>query len=84
MTRGPSYIPFIDPIDAHAWWFLLLIPMALGISMVYKAVRLRSLDRYWRKVFAMAAQIVVALIVLGAGFYILIEWVIPAVAPMPK
>lgn len=32
--------PFLDPIELHGLWWVLLIPLALGISVVYKAVRL--------------------------------------------
>ncbi len=78
-----AYIPFVDPIDAHRWWFLLLIPMAIGVSMVYKAVRMRSLTRYWRHVAGMSASIILGIIVLGAATYVLIEWIVPRIAPMP-
>ncbi len=79
----PAYIPFVDPIDAHRWWFLLLLPMAFGVSMVYKAVRMRSLERYWRHVFTMSASIIIGIVALGAMTYVLIEWIVPAIAPMP-
>jgi len=59
--------PFIDPIDIHSHWYWLLIPMALGISVVYKAIRLQTLDRYWFQVLNMTVQIVVAMIMLGAA-----------------
>jgi hypothetical protein len=78
-----AHIPFVDPIDAHRWWFLLLIPMAIGVSMVYKAVRMRSLTRYWRHVAGMSASIILGIIVLGAATYVLIEWIVPRIAPMP-
>lgn len=32
--------PFLDPIELHGLWWVLLFPLALGISVVYKAVRL--------------------------------------------
>lgn len=82
-TSVIAYIPFVDPIDAHRWWFMLLIPMAVGVSMVYKAVRMRSLDRYWRHVVTMSATIIIGIILLGAGTYVLIEWIVPRIAPMP-
>lgn len=67
-----GYRPFIDPITLHEHWFWLLIPMAIGVAMVYKAVRLRELDRYWRAVAVMTAQIIVGMIVLGLASYLLI------------
>lgn len=78
-----AYTPFLDPIDAHRWWFLLLIPMAIGVSVVYKAVRMVSLERYWRHVASMTTGIIMGIILLGAAMYVLIEWVMPLIAPMP-
>jgi hypothetical protein len=78
-----AYTPFLDPIDAHRWWFLLLIPMAIGLSVVYKAVRMASLERYWRHVASMTMGIIAGIILLGAAMYVLIEWIMPLIAPMP-
>lgn len=78
-----SYIPFIDPIDAHAWWFLLLLPLAFFISMVYKAIRLGRLDRYWEQVMTMTFLITFGMILAGGAFYVVIQWIVPTILPMP-
>ncbi|MBX3386430.1 MAG: hypothetical protein KF768_07655 [Phycisphaeraceae bacterium] len=67
-----GYRPFIDPISLHEHWFWLLLPMALGVSIVYKAIRLRDMERYWRAVMIMTVQIVVGMIVLGIASYLLV------------
>jgi hypothetical protein len=64
-----AYRPFIDGVDLHRIWFLLLIPMAFFVSMTYKAVRLADMDRYWPQVLMMTAQVLLGMIALGAGFY---------------
>jgi hypothetical protein len=64
---------FIDPLDVHAVWWLMLAPMALLISMAYKAIRLPTMDRYWPQVASMAVQIVLAMIGLAAACYVIIE-----------
>ena len=80
-----SYIPFVDPIDglfdAHRWWFVFLLPIALFIAMAYKAVRVPSLRGYAREVVVMTAHIVLAIVALGAGAYIIIGHVMPLVMP---
>lgn len=73
-TTLPNYVefaywPFIDGVDLHRVWFLLLIPMAFFVSMTYKAVRLADMDRYWPQVLMMTAQVLLGMIALGAGFY---------------
>ena len=76
-----AWRPFLDPIDAHGWWYLLLVPLALGISVVYKAVRVSTLDGYWKQVIVLTAQIVIGIVALGAASYALTQHVIPIIAP---
>jgi hypothetical protein len=73
-----AYIPFITPIHAlHEWWYLLLAPLAFGIAMIYKALRLPTLRQYWRSVAIMTAQIVLAMIALAIALTILVQVVVP-------
>ena len=73
-----SYIPFLHPIDAvHDWSFLLLIPLSFGISVVYKALRLPTMNGFWRKVAVMTTQIVISMIALAIALTILVQVVIP-------
>jgi hypothetical protein len=76
-----AWRPFLDPIDAHRVWWALLVPLALLVSIAYKAVRLHSMRRYWVEVASMTGQIVVWMVLLGAATYVLIGWVVPAIAP---
>ncbi|MCC6321811.1 MAG: hypothetical protein IT438_10310 [Phycisphaerales bacterium] len=72
--------PFIDPINVHESWFLLLVPMAFGVAVVYKAVRMQELNRYWMHVIYMTAQIVIAMILLGAATYLIVIRFAPFIA----
>lgn len=67
------YRPFLSPIDLHAHWYLALIPMAILIAIIYKAVRMRSLDGYARAVVIMSAQIIGGMIALGVASYLLVN-----------
>jgi hypothetical protein len=73
--------PFLDPVIIHDAWYLLIIPMAFFMSMAYKAVRCHDMRRYWRAVIAMTIQVVLGMIALGAGFWMLIEFILPRIAP---
>lgn len=68
---------FIDPLDLHDAWWLTLIPLSLGISMAYKAVRLEDLTRFWKQVALMTAQMVLGMIGLAAAVYIIVEVLVP-------
>ncbi len=73
-----AYLPFLEPMNAlQEWWYLLLIPLSVGISMIYKALRLPRLDHFWRQVLVMTTQIVLAMAVLAIVLGLLIRVVIP-------
>ncbi|MEM7230306.1 MAG: hypothetical protein AAF432_15985 [Planctomycetota bacterium] len=73
-----SYIPFVYPLQSvYAWWYVLLIPLALGISVVWKAIRVPDFNDYWRQVVAMTIQIVLAMIGLALLLALFVQVVIP-------
>ncbi len=78
-----TYRPFIDPINVQQTWYLLLIPMCLGIAVTYKAVRVPDMSRYWREVAIFTAQLVLSVVVVGALMFWVVLWVLPRVVPMP-
>ena len=78
MTGMVAYVPFLDPINVfHDWWYLLLIPLSFGISVIYRALKVPNLDRYWRAVFTMTAQITLAMVGLGIALVVLVVLIIP-------
>jgi hypothetical protein len=38
-----SYRPFVTPLPVWDYWIWLLIPLCLGVSIVYKAIRIENL-----------------------------------------
>lgn len=77
-----SWRPFLDPLDLHAWWWAFLPPLALGISVAYKAVRMPTLEGYRRAVLVMTLQIIAAMILLGVAAFLFVEYVAPLLVPM--
>ena len=47
--------------------------------MIYKALRLNRLDRYWRHVGMMTTQVVLAMVALAIGLAVIIELLIPLI-----
>ncbi len=73
-----AYVPFLDPINVfHDWWYLLLIPLAFGISVIYRALKVPNLDRYWHAVFTMTAQITLAMVGLGIALVVVVVLIVP-------
>ncbi len=74
-----AWTPFLEPLNClQPYWYLLLLPFAFGIAVIYKAYHLVSLEHYWREVALMGVQIVAAMIGLGVALAVLLLFVIPA------
>ena len=73
-----AWIPFIQPLNIfHQWWYLLLVPLSLGISIIYKGVRMKSLRGFWRETTIMTVQIVLAMVALALMVTLLVQVIIP-------
>ena len=73
-----AWIPFLQPMNAmQTWWYLLLIPMAFGISVVYRSLREETYATYWRSVLIMTGQIVVGIITLAVVLGVFVQKVLP-------
>ena len=73
-----AWLPFMQPMNVlQSTWYLLLIPMAFGIAVIYRALREESYATYWRSVVIMTGQIVfgIASIALVLGMFV--QFVIP-------
>ncbi|MFG0260109.1 MAG: hypothetical protein ACF8LK_07120 [Phycisphaerales bacterium JB041] len=83
-TTSLAWRPFLDPFDLHRQWFFLLVPLALGIAVTYRAVRVNTFEKYWIKTIILTVQIVLAMILLGAASYLFIQVAVPFLLPMPE
>lgn len=78
-----AYTPFLDPLPGvtHFWW-LLLVPLSLGVAMSWKAVRgpslAQGLQTYWRAVTTMVVQVVLAVAGIAVGLFILVQLLLPS------
>ena len=78
MTDLVGYIPFLHPINAlQGFWYLLVLPLSFGISVIYKAMRMPGLEGFWRQVAIMTAQIILYMIALAIVLVVLVQVVIP-------
>ena len=66
MTNVLAWIPFIEPVPhIGSWWPLLLLPLSIGLSLVFRAIRTKDLSNYARDVTIMTMQIILAMAGLG-------------------
>lgn len=80
-TIAPSVLawtPFIQPAPAvDRWWWALVIPTAVGISLAYKATRTADLAMLPRDVLRMSVQIVLAMVGIALFLYLLVIVLVP-------
>jgi hypothetical protein len=69
-----AYIPLIDFINVGGYWPVLLIPLAIAIAVVYKALKVRNIRELPRAAAGVTLTILVGM-VLAAGLLVLIVWV---------
>lgn len=73
---------FIDPVQAHDAWYLMIVPMVIFIAVGYKAVRTRNMANYWREVLVFIIQVLGGMALLTLAFMILVNFLVPALAPV--
>ncbi len=78
-----AWRPILDPLGLHRQWFFLLVPLAFGIAVTSRAVRVNTFEKYWIKTIILTVQIVLAMILLGAASYLFIHLAVPYLLPMP-
>ncbi|MFM1824082.1 MAG: hypothetical protein RI967_2348 [Planctomycetota bacterium] len=78
MTALLAWTPFLEPLPgAQHWWWVLVLPMALGVALSYKAIRTKDLARYPRDVASMTLQIVAAVVGIAVGLHLLVVVLLP-------
>ncbi len=78
-----AYTPFIDALPLHDIWYLLIVPMTIFLAIGYKGVRCTHLRRYPREVSIFIVQILGIMALLALSFIVLVDFLIPMLAPMP-
>jgi len=73
-----AWTPFFEPLPfVQGSWLWLLVPLIVGISMMYKAIRVETTDGYFRAVAVMSVQVLLAFAGLALGFFLLVQLVVP-------
>jgi hypothetical protein len=67
---------FLSPIDVQGYWILLLFPLTLGISLVYRATRCDDIRTLPAPVLRLWGEILAAVFGLGIGLYFMVSWIL--------
>ena len=65
--------PFLQPLPVWDYWVWLLIPLCLGVSIVYKSVRIDSMRRLPFEAVRATVWIVAGMAVAAAALLLLVN-----------
>jgi hypothetical protein len=73
-----AWIPFLQPIpELVGAWYLLCIPLVIGVAMVYKALWIQQDGPWARQVAVMSVLVVAALLLVGVLLGVFVQLIIP-------
>lgn len=61
-----AYRPFLEPLAVDGWWPLLLLPVVMGMAVVYKTLRVERLRSLAVEAASLTGQVVGLLVVIAA------------------
>ena len=76
-TAAPAYVPFMQPLPAWDYWYLLAVPLCAGVSVVYKSIRCRSMGTVPREAAKATFWILAGLVGAAIALMLLVkafEW----------
>lgn len=66
---GEGFRLFWQPLPLWDWWYVLLLPLCLGVSIVYKSIKCREMNQVPREAAVIFMTIVVGMIAAAAILY---------------
>ena len=69
-----AYTPFMDPLKVWDYWPWLLLPLCLGVSIVYKSVREESMARVPMEALKATFWIVAGMSGAAAGLFLMVRY----------
>ena len=73
-STSMSYRPFITPLPVWDYWVLLLIPLCLGVSIVYKAIRVQSINEVPKQALIITAWILGGMVAAAVVLAVVIKF----------
>lgn len=68
-----AYVPFLDPLPIDPWWMVLLLPLVVLTSIVYKTLRLKDLSQMPRQAAWMSLQVISFMVIAAVVVWTITE-----------
>jgi multisubunit Na+/H+ antiporter MnhF subunit len=72
-----AWIPFLEPVHLGRAWWLLIVPLCLGIAIVYRVVKAPTMERFPLGVLRLTANILGVMALLAALVFIVVYVALP-------
>lgn len=69
--RSTDFRPFWQPLPVWDYWYLLLLPLCLGISVVYKSIKCRTMRQVPREAAVIFLMIMLGMVLAAAALVLL-------------
>jgi hypothetical protein len=72
-AAAPAFQLFREPLPVWDYWYLLLIPLCVGISIVYKAIKCRDVRQVPREATVICTVILAGMVLAATALYALMR-----------
>ncbi|MFA9479379.1 hypothetical protein ACERK3_13900 [Phycisphaerales bacterium AB-hyl4] len=68
-----AWRPLLDPLPIDNVWMILLLPLSVGVAIVYKTIKLNDMATLPRQAAVLSAQIIVFMLLAAAIIWVVVE-----------
>ena len=69
-----AYRPFLDPLPVWDYWYVLILPLCVAVSVVYKAMKCRSISQIPLEASQIVLWILGGFSAAAVGLMVLVKW----------
>ena len=73
LDLAAAWRPFLDPLPLHRQWLWLLPPLVVAIAVLYKALKLPTLDGLVVEVVKLSVYILVVMAAAAALLWVVVD-----------
>ena len=68
-----AFRPFLDPLPVWGVWYLLIVPLSVGIATVWKSIKCRTMAEVPRAAAVLVAWVIGGFAAAAAALVVLIK-----------
>ena len=73
IAAAAGYVPFLRPLPVWDVWYLLIVPLCLGVAIVYKCIKAPTVSRIPWESFVISLWILLGMVGAALGLAIVVR-----------